>query len=353
MFDFPNSPSVGQQIVEPNGSVAQWDGVKWNNVAGQVNSVTPAYNNAGRNLLHNSLFNIQQRGAGPFTVGAAYAADRWSMGVGGGSFSVTQLALADADRTAIGDESATSAMQGVCVGGAATTDATQFNQNMEGVRRTAGKMVTVSFWARATAGTPKIAIEIYQNFGGGGGSGFVTGIGSQAFTLSTTWTRYTSTPIAIPSASGKTIGTGGDTTALNFWLSAGSANASRAASIGVQSYTLQLWGVQLEVGTTATPLEKPDPQQDLAKCQRFYQIGSAQQSIGATSTASWTNSHWAMFPTPMRATPTMTTAITTQTNCTGTAFGAVSATVWQHNYAVSGAAGGVASTGNWTASADL
>jgi hypothetical protein len=33
-----------------------------------------------------------------------------------------------------------------------------------------------------------------------------------------------------------------------------------------------LAGVQLEIGSVATPLEKPDPQQDLAKCQRFYQL---------------------------------------------------------------------------------
>lgn len=47
---------------------------------------------------------------------------------------------------------------------------------------------------------------------------------------------------------------------------------ARAGLIGVQSYTLQLWGVQLEIGSVATALEMPDPQQDLAKCQRFYQV---------------------------------------------------------------------------------
>ena len=42
-------------------------------------------------------------------------------------------------------------------------------------------------------------------------------------------------------------------------------------NVGVQSGSIAIWGVQLEIGSVATPLEKPDPQQDLAKCQRFYQ----------------------------------------------------------------------------------
>ena len=77
-----------------------------------------------------------------------------------------------------------------------------------------------------------------------------------------------------------------------------------AGNIGVQSGTIQFWGVQLEVGSTATPLEKPDPQQELAKCQRFYTVlrnvtfgGYAGQTTPAV---------WFSLPMPvtMRAAPT-------------------------------------------------
>ena len=35
--------------------------------------------------------------------------------------------------------------------------------------------------------------------------------------------------------------------------------------------TFLLWGVQIEVGSVATPLEKPDPGRIWIKCRRFYQ----------------------------------------------------------------------------------
>jgi hypothetical protein len=273
-----------------------------------------AINDVGRNLVQNPIFNVAQRGAGPFTV-ANYGLDRWRLNIAGGTMSVSQLVLADADRAAIGDESAIFALQSACVGTAGAADETSSFQSIENVRRLAGKTVTVSFWARATAGTPKVAVELFQSFGSGGSpSAPIFAIGSQAFTLSTNWTRYTSTPIALPSVAGKTFGTNlsTDFTVVNFWQSSGTNATARAANIGVQSYTLQLWGVQLEIGSTATPLEKPDPQQDRAKCQRFYQVGqiafqgyaSAVQGVYAT----------AYFMTSMRANPTITTNTNSSTN---------------------------------------
>jgi len=46
MFDFPNSPTVNQQVTAANGIVYQWDGVKWNSLAGgsaiAIGSVPPS-----------------------------------------------------------------------------------------------------------------------------------------------------------------------------------------------------------------------------------------------------------------------------------------------------------------------
>jgi hypothetical protein len=71
----------------------------------------------------------------------------------------------------------------------------------------------------------------------------------------------------------------------------------------VQSGTINLWGVQLEIGSVATPLEKPDPQQDLAKCQRFYQVGKVK--LGGPGTAGVGNSYSYALPVVMRAIPTV------------------------------------------------
>jgi hypothetical protein len=286
-------------------------------------AVAPAFNDTGRNLLHNALLAVQQRATGPWTVSGSYTADRWAVGaVGGDTFSASLVAAADADRAAIGDEATTTLLQVVFTGTSGTTSYSQLYQGIERIRRLGGKTVAFSFWARRTAGTaPKLGISIDQYFGSGGTpSAELQGTGV-AITLSTTWTRYSGT-IAIPSTSGKTLGTNSDdANYLSIWFSSGANNNAFAGGIGVQSGTVQFWGAQLEIGSVATPLEKPpDPQVELAKCQRFYQTGHfnliAYAAAGAGSGMGFP------FPTPFRVPPQVIAATTTNTNCSALAINA-------------------------------
>jgi hypothetical protein len=267
-----------------------------------------SYSDVGRNLFHNGLFRVQQRGAGPFTSNT-YTADRWLLALSVSTASVTIFALSDADRAAIGDEAATFGLQNVVGGTSGAGDFVEMIQRIESVNRTSNKTVIVSFWAKANTGTPKLGFSMQQSFGSGGSpSAGVTGIGSQPITLSTTWTRY-SVAIAIPSVAGKTFGTTPNTDflAVNFCQSSGATNNSILGSPGVQSYTLQLWGMQFEVvpsvSTIPTPLEKPDPRYDLANCQRFYQVGGA--TFGSTGTTSGTLFGYVPLPVSMRAAPSV------------------------------------------------
>jgi hypothetical protein len=59
MIDFPASPTTGQ-IFTAAGASWRYDGTKW--VAYGTGAL-----DVGRNLIQNSLFNVAQRGAGPFT----------------------------------------------------------------------------------------------------------------------------------------------------------------------------------------------------------------------------------------------------------------------------------------------
>lgn len=309
-----------------------------------------AVNNVGRNLLHNPLFNVAQRGVGPFTVNGAYTADRWALGFIGGSLSVNVYPMTDADRTAIGDEAARADLGANCVGTSGAGDQAYLQQSIESTRRLSGKTVTVSFWAVAATGTPKLGVNLYQIFGTGGSpSGPVT-INGQAVTLSTTWARYVLT-FVLPSASGKTLGTNGDDcTILRFWQSSGATNNTPAGGIGVQSFVFALWGVQLEIGSVMTPLEKPDPQQDLAKCQRFFQVGSVEY-MGYTGAGTGQHQSWA-FAVPMRATPTCTSNVTTSTNISSASFVALDPSTMRA-VGTGVAAGGFIITGIFTASSDL
>jgi hypothetical protein len=288
--------------------------------AGDAAVAATAVGNVGRNLIHNGLFRVQQRGTGPWTTNVTYTADRWILQCGaGGSRTVQTAVMGDSARVQIGDEEANTFLQYAATGGAGAADLEVIAQRIENVRRLAGKTVTVSFWAQAPSGTPKLGLNITQIFGSGGSpSAAVIALATGAsFTLSNTFTRYTAT-IAIPSVAGKTFGTtaGTDFTTVQFWLSAGANNNVQAGNIGVQSATVNIWGIQVEIGSVATSLEKPDPQQDLAKCQRFYQTGNLRLAgYGAASTNAFSG---VTYLVQMRSVPTVTPNFTVQTNCAGT-----------------------------------
>ena len=113
---------------------------------------------------------------------------------------------------------------------------------------------------------------------------------------------------------------------LNFWLHAGSdftsgtlsttlgpnVSANRAAGIGSlvasTSNTFEITGVQLEVGEQATPFEHRSFGDELARCQRYFQIVGDYRTIH--SAARWSST--ALFATypiavPLRAGSTQST----------------------------------------------
>ena len=350
-FDFPNTPSTGQRVTGAGGIVYVWDGVKWTSSVG--NLTVQSMGDIGRNLLHNPLFNVAQRGAGGFTANAAYTADRWQIVFSGGSSTVALGAMPDGSRTQIGDEAATTYLNNNFAGTVGASDYNFLQQPIEGVRRLAGKTVTLSLYANAGSGTPKLGASIVQIFGTGGSpSAAVTVNGQPAFTLSTSWQRYSMT-FTLPSSAGKTLGTAGnDSTTLRLWFSAGSNTAVESGNVGVQTASISLWGIQLEIGSVATPLEKPDLRYDLANCQRFYHVGSFAWQGYSPATAISVGSSWT-FPVAMRAIPTMVvTADSVSTGMGARTLLADNAMFGRPN-AVSGANGGWAWLGTYSASADL
>lgn len=311
-FDFPNSPTIGQTATTPNGSIFTWDGVKW---TASATSGAGFANAAGRNLVHNPLFQVAQRGVGPFTV-AGNCIDRWFMNFVNGTMSTSQVVLTDADRAAIGDEAAKYGLQSVFTGGGAAASATQIQQAMEDVRRTANKTITVSFWAKAASGTPKIGVGATQFFGGGGSPSAAVNITAIPVTISTTFARYSVT-LTIPSIAGKILGTdGADQFDPTFWYSSGSTNNTLAGGIGVQSGTITLWGVQCEIGNLLTPLEKPDIATDLMNCCRFYQLSLILATYPAAGLPG-VGMYGTAYLSPMRVLPLVAIVANSSSNVSG------------------------------------
>lgn len=260
---------------------------------------------AGKNKIINGDFSNWQRGT-TFSA-SGYTADRWNLGFGGTGASavVTQQSFTPGTAPVAGYESSYFYQVATTSGSDAGTYIT-FEQRIEDVRTFAGQTITVSFWARATSGTPKVGLEVIQNPSGAGGTS-VYGINSTTKTLSTSWARYSFT-FAVPALTQTAAQTGPSNTSnipMNFWLSNGSSLTARSGNPGLQTNTFQFWGMQAEVGSVATPFTTASGSigGELALCQRYYQV------VGAGFSGFNQNASYMAFAgtlaVPMRATPTL------------------------------------------------
>jgi hypothetical protein len=234
---------------------------------------------ANKNKIINGDFGINQRNFTSNTTDGSYNFDRFLQGNSGGTVTVTPQVFTPGAAPVAGYE-ATNFMRMVVASQSGSGDYAFPSQTIEDVRVLAGQTVTISFWAKAASGTPKIAGELAQIFGSGGSAAVTTYAGQ--VTLSTSWARYSLT-VANPSISGKTIGTSSKLQ-LILWVSAGSTLNSRTGSLGLQNNTFDIWGVQVEAGSVATPFQTATGtvQGELAACQRYYY----------RSTAAVTNTHF-------------------------------------------------------------
>lgn len=265
--------------------------------------------NGFRNAAVNGGLEIWQRGGGPFTADQSVAADHWTISRAGTTDSVTREAFVIGN--VIPGYEPTYYMRSVVTSSAGASNYANFEHRIESVRTFAGQTVTASVWLKADA-TRSVSIELLQNFGAGGSpSASVTGIGATKLTVTTTWQRFTVTA-NLPSISGKTLGTTHDgSLKIIIWLDAGSTFNARTASLGQQSGTFDIWGLQLESGSVATPFERRSRGMELALCQRYFQRFSNPSAViapFATGVAWNTTNGQLTFPlaTPMRAAPTLT-----------------------------------------------
>jgi hypothetical protein len=264
---------------------------------------------AGKNKIINGDFGVNQRGFSSTTTDGTFGFDRFRLDFSGGTTMSAQV-FTPGTAPVAGYESA-NYLRSVTTGQTGTSAYTVIRTTIEDVRTFAGQTVTLSFWAKAATGTPKIATDFRQLFGSGGSPSTTVNTYGGSATLSTSWARYSLT-VAIPSISGKTIGTTVNTSALvlQLWTSAGTDFDSRTGSLGIQSATIDIWGVQVEAGPIATPFQTATGtiQGELAACQRYYyrHANGTQKIIGSGNYYSATQINASIqFPVQMRTDPTM------------------------------------------------
>jgi hypothetical protein len=275
-----------------------------NDLSGTLNTIQSVKYAAGKSKIINGDFNINQRAFSSTTSSATYTFDRWRTDLSGGTVTYSAQTFTPGTAPVVGYESK-NFLRIVTSGQSTSGDYALIEQRIEDVRTFANQTVTLSFWAKASTGTPKVGTTIVQNFGFGGSDIVIAKSGD--VTISTSWARYSVT-VAIPSISGKTVGTGSYLRNLLF-TSAGTTLSSYT-DIGVQNVTIDIWGVQVEASSTASDFQTATGtlQGELAACQRYYYrqtVGTTYGYLAFGMATSTTNGKIQIpLPVPLRIIPT-------------------------------------------------
>ena len=285
----------------------------------QNNSYADTAVHGRRNLIINGAMQVAQRGTSSTTNGYG-SVDRFTVQYGGGTITHSQESLTSGSPYDNGFRKFLRATV-TSAGSNAATDFCYLVQNVE-AQNVAGSgwnytssssYVTIQFWVRSSlAGTYYCVLKT------------VDGI-NRAFVIpvvlsANTWTKitqsisgdsnlqfdndnglgfeisvrpYVGTAYTDPSVNTTTWYTRSGTTQapdyLQNWQSTGSA-------------TFDLTGVQLELGSTATPFEHRSYADELARCQRYYfETDKITGQVANASNAIFQG----LFPTEMRANPSV------------------------------------------------
>jgi hypothetical protein len=227
------------------------------------------------NPVLNSAFQIWQRGTtSADSAGSPYTADRWQLSrSASGGATVTRQVTGDTTNLPFIQYCARVQRNS----GNTSTFAYYFSQTLETINSIpyAGKTVTVSFYARKGANYSATSDILIGQLSSGTGTdqNIVSGFTGQAnvsvvnHTLTSTWQRFTMS----------------GTVATNATELAFIAYSNPTGTAGANDW-FEITGVQLEVGSVATPFKTyaGTIQGELAACQRYYEKSYSQATVPAT-----------------------------------------------------------------------
>jgi hypothetical protein len=292
---------------------------------------------ANKNQILNADFRINQRAFSSTTSTGTFMFDRYRTAIDGDGTATFSAQTFTPGAAPVAGYEGINYLRIVTASQTSTAVQTALAQRVEDARTLSGQTVTISFWAKASSGTPSIAVNLNQNFGTGGSpsSSVTNPVGKIA--ISTSWARYSLT-YALPSVSGKTFGTNANSRLdVNIWVSAGSDNNTASSTLGIQNNTFEIWGVQLEAGSVATPFQTATGtiQGELAACQRYYWRQTATAAGGAFGTGFFGSTTRARmfvnYPMSMRTAPTAVEYSAVGMNDNSTQFTVTALTVYENN----------------------
>lgn len=342
-----STPLIAGQMTAGAIVTIEYDGTRFQlmNSSGALAIIASSINGgqiAGfRNKIINGNFDFWQRATSYSGVGSgnttnAYgvvAADRlWAQAFSGSSgsgttnVSVVQQAFTQGQTTVPGEPRYFARMQASAIGTQGGTGSViRAAQKIESVRTFAGQTTTLSFWAKADT-TRTYAVILSQEFGTGGSPSATVAAGQSTFVVTTSWQKFTFT-FAVPSISGKTIGSNSDDyLAVNFVLykQDNTIFNDTLGPIGTWSITpyLDLAQYQLEPGAIPTPFEFRLYGTELTLCQRYYCSVPGSNGTAYASAGGQKAGFPVYWPVTMRAAPTivLTGSITPTNTATESLF---------------------------------
>ena len=304
-----------------------------------------------RNMVINGAMNVAQRGTSSTGLGASagyFTCDRWKMdfNVTAGRLTMTQTADGPVGFANCIKLDCTTADTSIAAGEYIMLEQRFEGQNLQriGKGETGAKEVTLSFYVKAN-GVFTYAVELFDNDN--------TRQITKLFTTSTSWNRIELTfPADVDDGSSPLDDDNERSLLVTFWLHSGSnyaggtlnssswanvTNANRAAGIGSffssTDNNFFITGVQLEVGSSATPFEHEPYEVTQAKCYRYTQrhpsidSGETFNHIANGFAGSATETfHFCRHYETMRAEPTLTNNGSFRVRYRATATGVTSAT---------------------------
>ena len=277
-----------------------------------------------RNIAYNGAMNVAQRSASVTGIGASagyFTLDRWYLEAGttAGRLTMTQTADGPVGFANCMKLDCTTADTSIAAGELLVLQQHIEGQDVQAIGKgvSGAKQITLSFYVKANAAFDFNAEIQDQDNGRTNGKLFAT---------TTDWVRHEITFEAdADDGSSPFDDDNAKSLSVNFWLHGGSTftsgtlasgwenttNANRAA--GIDSFysntnnNFFITGLQLEVGSVATPFENRSFGEEFNLCERYFQVVAAAANGGICS--GWQQSSGdsrgiLKFP-PMRAAPTI------------------------------------------------
>ena len=271
-----------------------------------------------RNRLINGDMRIDQRNAGASITptNGQYSVDRWACYLSQTSkFSAQQNAASVTPPVGFTNYLGVTSLSAYSI---TSTDLFLLNQNIEGLNvadlgwgTANAQTITLSFWVRSS---------LTGTFGGSLRNSALNRSYPFSYTITAanTWEKETITIAG--DTSGTWLTTNGVGINLALGLGVGSTYSGTAGSwsgsnflsatgatsvVSTNGATFYITGVQLEIGTSATPFERRLYGQELANCYRYYQQTTAGLRCFVIQSGNGVRQLSLLFPTPMRASPTV------------------------------------------------